>query len=97
MRKKIIAIMSICAVIFMCLFLTGCTESCNRSCVDIKSNWTGGLNRIVNVYTANGDLIAKYEGKIDLDSNDGCYVKFDFNGKRYIYFNCFVETIAEID
>lgn len=34
---------------------------------------------------------------IDIDTNDGGYVKFDFNGKRYIYYNCFVESIADID
>lgn len=28
---------------------------------------------------------------------NGGYVKFDFNGKRYIYYNCFVESIADID
>lgn len=41
--------------------------------------------------------LATYEGKIDIDTNDGGYVKFDFNGKRYIYYNCFVESIADID
>lgn len=28
---------------------------------------------------------------------DGEYVKFDFDGKRYIYYNCFVESIADIN
>jgi len=50
----------------------------------------------INVYTADGKLLATYEGKIDIDTNDGGYVKFDFNGKRYIYYNCFIETIAEL-
>lgn len=79
------------------LLLTGCTASTQRACTDIKSNMNGGLDRVVNIYTANGDLIARYEGKIDLSSNDGGYLKFDFDGKRYIYYNCFVESIAEID
>ena len=47
--------------------------------------------------TADGKELAAYEGKIDIDTNDGGYVKFDFNGKRYIYYNCFVESIADID
>ncbi len=62
---------------------------------DIRSNATG-LERVINVYTANGDLIATYEGRIDIDSSDGV-VKFDYDGKRYIYYNCFVETIADLD
>lgn len=41
--------------------------------------------------------LATYEGKIDIETNDGGYVKFDFDGKRYIYYNCFVESIADID
>lgn len=74
--------------------LTGCAST-DRACTDIKSNMEGGLNRVINVYTANGDLIANYEGKIDIEPSEGGYVKFDFDGKRYIYYNCFVETIAE--
>ena len=73
------------------------TGSGQRAMIDQKSNISGGIERVVNVYTANGDKIATYEGKIDLDTNDGGYVKFDFNGKRYIYYNCFVETIATIN
>lgn len=73
------------------------TGSGQRAMIDQKSNLSGGIERVVNVYTANGDKIATYEGKIDLDTNDGGYVKFDFNGKRYIYYNCFIETIATIN
>lgn len=68
-----------------------------RALVDEKSNLAGGIERVINVYTADGDLIAHYEGKIDIDTNDGGYVKFDFDGNRYIYYNCFIETIAEIE
>jgi hypothetical protein len=72
------------------------TASGQRALVDQKSELNNGVERVVNVYTANGDLIAQYSGLIDIDTNDGGYVKFDFEGKRYIYYNCFVETIAEI-
>ena len=96
MKKKIITIICICAVTATCLFLTGCA-SCNRRMIDIKSEFSGGLDRVINVYTANGDLIAHYEGKIDIADADGGYVKFDKDGKRYIYYNCFIETIANID
>jgi hypothetical protein len=75
--------------------LAGCA-SCERGWVDFKSDVGGGLNRTINVYTANGDLIAQYTGKIDLEMSEGGYVKFDLNGKRYIYYNCFVESIADI-
>ena len=94
MKKKIIALAAIAGLtIGMC----GCTGSFERAVVDAKSNLSGGLNRTVTVYTADGDVIATYQGKIDIDTNDGGYVKFDYDGKRYIYYNCFVESIADIN
>lgn len=93
MKKKIVAVGM--AVMFA-LGMTGCA-SWNRMVTDVKSDFAGGMERTIKVYTANGDLLAEYEGKIDIDSNEGGYVKFDYDGKRYIYYNCFVESIADID
>lgn len=73
------------------------TASGQRALLDQKSNFNNGIERTVTVYTANGEVIAQYTGKIDIETNDGGYVKFDFEGKRYIYYNCFIETIAEIE
>jgi len=73
------------------------TESGKRAIVDESSNLHGGIERTINVYTANGDVLASYTGKIDIADADGGYVKFDYDGKRYIYYNCFVETIAELE
>ena len=91
--KKTIAIITIIAMMLMAF--SGCTESAKREWVDFKSDVGGGLDRTVTVYTADGNVIAEYKGKIDIDSAEGT-VKFDFEGKRYIYYNCFVETIADI-
>ena len=96
-KKRTVIIIAIIAVLAIGIIMNsvGCS-SCSRACVDIQSDLGGGLNRTINIYTANGDLLATYKGKIDMDSNEGGYVKFDFNGKRYIYYNCFVESIADI-
>nr|DAN11468.1 MAG TPA: protein of unknown function (DUF5052) [Caudoviricetes sp.] len=72
------------------------TAAGQRAMVDQKSNLQNGIERIVTVYTADGKQLAQYKGKIDISDNDG-YVKFDFDGKRYIYYNCFVESIADIE
>ncbi len=93
MKRKIIAIVLIAS---FTLGMTGCV-SWNRMVTDVKSDFAGGMQRTIKVYTANGDLLAEYEGKIDIESNDGGYIKFDYNGKRYIYYNCFVESISNID
>lgn len=97
MKKRIISLFAI-ACILVCTIIgaTGCS-TIDRAVVNIKSDISGGLQRTITVYTADGKKIANYEGKIDIDTNDGGYVKFDFDGKRYIYYNCFVETIADIN
>lgn len=73
------------------------TASGQRELIDEKSDLSGGLERTVTIYTANGEVLAEYEGQIDIEFNDGGYVKFDLDGKRYIYYNCFVESIADIE
>ena len=78
------------------LWYFGNTASGQRAMVDQQSDFGNGLDRIVRVYTADGDIIAEFEGKIDIEGNDGGYVLFDYDGKRYTYYNCLVESIAEI-
>lgn len=79
------------------LWLFANTAGGRRAMIDQKSNLENGLERVVTVYTADGQVIARYEGRIDLEANSGGYIKFDFEGKRYIYYNCFVESVAKID
>lgn len=79
------------------LWYYGDTASGQRAMVDQKSNFNNGLNRTVTIYTADGEIIAQYSGEIDIEGNDGGYVLFDFEGKRYTYYNCFVESIASIE
>jgi hypothetical protein len=93
MKYFVIAIIAIIVILF---FINLNRGSVKRSLVDLKSEWGNGLQREITVYTADGQVLAHYEGKIDLDSTNGV-VKFDFDGKRYIYYNCYVETIANID
>lgn len=83
------------AIITTLTLATGCA-SLERGLKDVKSEVSGGLERTVNVYSRNGDLIASYDGKIDIeDSESGNKVKFELDGKRYIYYNCQVEVIEK--
>lgn len=93
MRKKFLAVL---LGLSICTGITGCA-SLERLFVDFQSDISGGMQRTITVYTADGKVLAEYTGKIDIETNDGGYVKFDFNGKRYIYYNCFVESIADIN
>ena len=87
--KKIKVLVLILLTIGMC---TGC-ESWERAKKDWDSEM-GGLNRVVNVYSYDGKLIATHEGNLDLQENEG-KVLFDLNGKRYVYYNALVEVIEK--
>ena len=91
--KKIIATILVIATITVSM--CGCA-SWDRLVKDVKSDVTNGLDRTITVYTADGKQMAQYKGKIDLEMTEG-YVKFDYKGKRYMYYNCFVEAIENGD
>ena len=80
-------------ILILVITMTGCA-SFERGIKDIKSDFKGGLNREINVYSYNGELIASYKGKIDLEVNES-KVLFELKGKRYIYYNAVVEVIEK--
>lgn len=92
--KKITKILAVIMVvgIIACSF-TGCA-SLSRSVKSINSDFSGGLNRTINVYTYSGEKIATYTGKIDVEESDyNNKVLFDLDGHRYVYYNATVEVI----
>jgi len=70
-------------------------SSTQRALKDIESEYTGGLNRTVNVYSYDGKKIASYDGRVDIAENNNGVVKFQLKGKRYIYYNALVEVIEK--
>lgn len=94
MRRKIITL--ILMTVLMIAVLCGCA-SLGRAGKDLKSDLNGGLERTLTVYTADGEVLKTYEGKIDLASTEGGIVKFDLNGQRIMYYNCYIEVIEKID
>lgn len=89
----IIAILVAIMVIAAAIFFT--RASTQRQIKDIQSEYTGGLNRHINVYSYSGDKLAEYDGKIDIAERDDGVVKFQLKGKRYIYYNAIVEVIEK--
>lgn len=64
------------------------TASGERALKTMKSNNSGGLERVVKVYSSNGELIQTYDGKIDVEDTEyGNKVLFDLNGKRVVIYN----------
>lgn len=65
--------------------LTGCGESWERTKKNLESEYGGGLERVLTVYDANGNMIKRYEGKFDIESK-GDKIKFINNGKVVIIY-----------
>ena len=51
----------------------------------------------ITIYDKNREIIAQYTGKIDIKNIADDHVQFDYEGKRYTYYNCSLESIAEIE
>lgn len=73
------------------------TAEGRRAVIDQQSNINNGLERTINILNADGEVIRTYTGIIDIEGNDGGYVVFDYNGRRYTYYNCYLESIADIE
>ena len=62
-KKKIVALVALALFLFAGLaMVTGCSgcASCSRSCVDFQSDINGGLDRVINIYTANTSYLAMH-------------------------------------
>ena len=76
-------------VLVLLVSVVGCAAA-SRSLKDFGSSVTG-LNRVMTVYDANGDVLRTYTGTFDIQSTQyGNEVKFDINGKRHIIYNAIV-------
>lgn len=88
-KKIIVGVLAIGIIFLLC----GCGgESWERVQKNWDSNMDGGLNREITVYDHNGNIIKKYQGKCDIQTNEN-KVLFDLDDKRIIIYNATV--IAE--
>lgn len=85
MRKKtIIGTCALATTAALTLGLSGCA-SCDRLAKSWDSEISNGMNRTVVLYDYEGDELARWEGKIDLQvSEEGGHVLFDQDGKRTV-------------
>ena len=92
-KYKIIAL--IIELVLLVAMVGGCaayhtkTESGKRSLKTWQSETTGGIDRTVTVYDINGEEVARYSGRFDVEesSQEGVVkIKFDCNGKRHIIY-----------
>jgi hypothetical protein len=86
-----VTILVILGIIVGCFIWYFNTASGERALKTMRSNNSGGLERVVKVYSDSGELIHTYEGKIDLqDTEYGNKVLFDLDGKRIMIYNATV-------
>lgn len=92
-KYKIIAL--IIEVVLIVAMVGGCaayhtkTESGKRNLKTWQSETSGGIDRTVTVYDINGEEVAKYTGRFDVEesSQEGVVkIKFDCDGKRHIIY-----------
>ena len=62
------------------------TESGKRALKTQESNFNGGIKRRVTVYDVEGDKIAEYEGKFDIEYDDDRILFDDEQGLRHIIY-----------
>lgn len=86
MKKFIRPIMMLSALLVMCIILCSCS-TCERACKDYQSDVGGGLYRTVKVYDIDGELLAEYTGKFDIETDHSTYILWDDEmGKRHIIY-----------
>lgn len=80
MKKYLICIF---LVVMAAVALCGCSESMRREFKSLESDFGGGLNRTVTVYSNTGEAVRSWSGKFDVSSSEN-EVYFDLDGKRVI-------------
>ena len=93
--KRIVSKIVLIVCLISCLLFVGGCASCSRDLKSCSSDINNGLYRTINVYSLDGELIATYEGKIDIDNNANGSIMFDLDGKRYVYYNAIIEVIEK--
>ena len=82
MKKAFPVFLLLAAVLF-----GGCSQKFQRGVKDFQSKWVG-LERKVTVYSASGEPVGTYEGKIDIEPTDyGNKIKFAHDGNMVLIFN----------
>ena len=79
-------------------YYTG-TEAGKRAIKTQQSNFGGGIERRITVYDVEGDVIAKYEGRFDIEYDDDRILFDDEEGLRHIIYyptgNVIVDEVAK--
>ena len=98
--------LSVFIAMFLCFAIWGVsawyygnTEEGKRAIKTQESNLGGGITREVKVYDVEGDIIATYKGKFDIEYDNDRILFDDENGNRHIIYyptgNVIVDEVTE--
>ena len=88
--SNILIIILVAALVIGLLALIFSGANFQRTLKSWKSNYTGGLYRIVSVYDYNGNLLREYgPAMIDISESEN-ETFFDYNGTRIVIHNAIV-------
>ena len=88
--SSILIIILIAALVIGLLAFTFSGANFQRTLKSWRSNYTGGLYRIVSVYDYNGNLLREYgPAMIDISESEN-ETFFDYNGNRIVIHNAIV-------
>lgn len=88
--SSILIIIIVVALVVGLLILTFSGANFQRTIKSWRSNYTGGLYRVVSVYDYNGNLLREYgPAMIDISESEN-ETFFDYNGNRIVIHNAIV-------
>lgn len=89
-KTSVLIIIIIVVLVIGLLALTFSGAGFQRTIKSWRSNYTGGLYRIVSVYDYNGNLLREYgPAMIDISESEN-ETFFDYNGQRIVIHNAIV-------
>ena len=89
-RSGVLIFIIVVALMIGMLIFAFSSANFQRTLKSWKSNYTGGLYRIVSVYDYNGNLLREYgPAMIDISESEN-ETFFDYNGNRIIIHNAIV-------
>lgn len=81
--RMIAAVLTILILAVVIIFIN--RASIKRAFKDVKSEYNNGMPRTIEVYSPDGNLLQKYDGKL-LQKNPSYIVFEDEDGKRHIIY-----------
>ena len=89
-RSNVLIFIIVVALMIGMLIFAFSSANFQRTLKSWKSNYTGGLYRIVSVYDYNGNLLREYgPAMIDISESEN-ETFFDYNGTRIVIHNAIV-------